>query len=95
MTVHLAKYLSQLWRNSRRLSTVGLSPQMVGLDFLGSTFSLLQLLSDHYHYLGRKTNFLKLALNVISMTFDAVFLIQHFVLYREATKADSKKWVYD
>ena len=48
---------------------------MIGLDFLGSTFSLLQLLSDHFYYVGRSTNYLKLALNVISMTFDAVFLI--------------------
>ena len=48
---------------------------MLGLDLLGSSFSLLQLLTDHYYYLGRATNYLKLALNAISITFDSVFLL--------------------
>jgi cystinosin len=87
--------MSQLRINSQRLSTVGLSPAMLGFDLIGSTFSLLQLISDHYYYLGRTTNYLKLSLNAISITFDSVFLLQHYVLYREASRADKRRWQYD
>ncbi len=48
---------------------------MLGFDLIGSTFSLLQLISDHYYYLGQTTNYLKLSLNAISITFDSVFIL--------------------
>lgn len=61
------------------------------LDFLGSSFSILQLMLDSHDKKdmeGISGNVVKLALGVISIAFDAIFFFQHYVLYSSSRKAE-------
>jgi len=80
----LYKYVPQMVSNFRRKSTVGWSISQQLLDFSGGILSLLQLVIDsalQADWSGLTSNPLKLGLALISLAFDMVFMLQHFVLY--------------
>lgn len=56
------------------------------MDFSGGLLSFLQLFIDSIstnNYSGFYGNYVKLLLSVISVLFDIIFIIQHYVLYRK------------
>lgn len=70
--------------NFRRKSTLGWSIFQQLLDFSGGLLSLLQLVIDSAlqdDWSGLTGNPVKLGLANISLLFDMVFILQHFVLY--------------
>ncbi|XP_020389475.2 cystinosin [Rhincodon typus] len=82
----LVKYIPQVYMNYQRKSTVGWSIWNALLDITGGTFSLLQMFLQSYNndeemlILGDPTKF---GLGLISMLFDIIFLVQHYILYRK------------
>ena len=70
--------------NFRRKSTIGWSIAQQLLDFTGGLLSLLQLVIDsalQADWSGLTSNPLKLGLANISLLFDVMFMLQHFVLF--------------
>ena len=70
--------------NFRRKSTIGWSITQQLLDFSGGILSLLQLVIDsalQADWSGLTGNPVKFGLANISLIFDIVFILQHFVLY--------------
>ena len=78
-------YPLQVVLNVKRQSTVGWSIQNVLLDFTGGWISVAQLLlqcsvkSDFTQIAG---NPVKFGLGFVSIIFDVVFMLQHYVIYR-------------
>ncbi|XP_053680509.1 cystinosin homolog [Anopheles nili] len=91
LSVTLIKYVPQAVLNFRRKSTVGWSIENVLLDFTGGMLSMLQMLLNGYNYddwasiFGDPTKF---GLGLFSVLFDVLFMVQHYVLYRN--RADAK-----
>ncbi|XP_055698210.1 cystinosin homolog isoform X1 [Phlebotomus papatasi] len=88
LTITLIKYVPQALMNYRRKSTVGWSIGNILLDFTGGILSMLQMMLNAHNYddwdsiFGDPTKF---GLGLFSVCFDVVFIIQHYVLYRNAT----------
>mmetsp|Transcript_19019 Transcript_19019/g.21325 ORF Transcript_19019/g.21325 Transcript_19019/m.21325 type:complete len:276 (-) Transcript_19019:118-945(-) len=86
------KYMPQVWLNFKRKSTEGWSVANIFLDFTGGSLSILQQVLDMV-YNGKKDgdwsffghgdgfNIVKFMLGVMSVFFDIIFMIQHFILY--------------
>lgn len=87
LIVSLVKYIPQVIHNQARKSTVGWSITNVLLDFTGGTLSLAQLLmqcsvlNDWSQIVG---NPVKFGLGFVSLSFDLVFMVQHWILYPHA-----------
>jgi len=92
--ISFIKYMPQAYYNYRRKSTEGWSIMNILLDFTGGSFSFAQNVIDKIR--GEKIinddnlqshtlNIAKFALSFVSITFDIVFMIQHYCLYRENT----------
>lgn len=84
IAVTLVKYVPQVILNYTRKSTVGWNITGVVMDIIGSLLSLLQLLldcNDTHDWGGVTGNVVKLALGSISMVFDVIFILQHYVFY--------------
>lgn len=85
LAITLIKYVPQAVLNFRRKSTVGWSIENILLDFTGGTLSMLQMLLNAYNYddwasiFGDPTKF---GLGLFSVLFDIVFIVQHYVLYK-------------
>jgi cystinosin len=78
------KYSPQAWLNYRRKSTIGWAIDGMTLDFIGGVLSLVQLVIDsasQADWSGITGNPVKFGLANISLFFDVIFLVQHFVLY--------------
>ena len=78
------KYIPQVVANFRRKSTIGWSIYQQLLDFSGGLLSLLQLVIDsslQADWSGLTGNPIKFGLSNISLFFDIIFILQHFVLY--------------
>eukprot|EP00033_Pygsuia_biforma_P001364 GCRY01001545.1.p1 GENE.GCRY01001545.1~~GCRY01001545.1.p1 ORF type:complete len:278 (+),score=41.41 GCRY01001545.1:229-1062(+) len=78
------KYIPQVVLNYQRKCTVGWSIMNIILDFSGGFFSLLQSYLDatyHNDWTIVYGNPAKLGLSLLSISFDIVFLVQHYVLY--------------
>lgn len=72
--------------NYKRKSTVGWSIDQILLDLAGGMLSISQLVLDSSlqgDWSGVTGNPVKFGLGNISMSFDIIFLVQHFVLYRQ------------
>ena len=85
----VVKYVPQAWANYKRKSTVGWAIQAILLDLTGGLLSILQLVIDsslQNDWSGLAGNPVKLGLGNVSIAFDLVFLIQHYGLYRNASK---------
>ncbi|KAI3652345.1 hypothetical protein MP228_002670 [Amoeboaphelidium protococcarum] len=83
----LIKYLPQAYFNYVRKSTAGWSIINILLDFTGGSLSFIQLILDAYitdDWNGIFGNLIKVGLGVTSLVFDVLFIIQHYVLYRES-----------
>lgn len=79
------KYIPQVVVNYKRKSTVGWSIMQILFDITGGVLSLLQLVIDasfQGDWSGITGNSTKLGLGNISIAFDIIFIVQHFILYR-------------
>ncbi|EMD65550.1 hypothetical protein GGP41_010428 [Bipolaris sorokiniana] len=88
LTVFL-KYIPQAWVNYKRKSTVGWSIYPMLLDFAGGWLSLAQLCIDsalENDWSGVTGNPVKFGLGNITIVFDVIFMVQHYVLYRHASE---------
>uniref|UniRef100_A0A131YYR3 Cystinosin n=1 Tax=Rhipicephalus appendiculatus TaxID=34631 RepID=A0A131YYR3_RHIAP len=84
LVITLVKYIPQAILNFRRKSTIGWSIGNILLDFTGGTLSMLQMFIIAYNYDDWSSlfgNFTKFGLGAISIMFDVVFMVQHYVLY--------------
>lgn len=84
LLVTLVKYTPQVVANARNRSTKGWSIYQILLDVAGGSLSIAQLGIDSYlqgDWSGVTGNPVKLALGNVSMAYDAVFIVQHYVLY--------------
>mmetsp|Transcript_13023 Transcript_13023/g.20210 ORF Transcript_13023/g.20210 Transcript_13023/m.20210 type:complete len:349 (-) Transcript_13023:289-1335(-) len=82
--ISLIKYIPQVILNFRRKSTKGWSIWNILLDFTGGTLSDLQLImdcADIGDWAGITGNLAKLGLGSVSIVFDLIFMLQHYVLY--------------
>lgn len=76
--------MPQAISNYRRKSTVGWAIGQVLLDFGGGILSLVQLVIDsalQNDWSGLTGNPMKLGLANVSILFDVLFMVQHYVLY--------------
>merc|ERR1712187_137427 len=93
--ISVVKYCPQVWLNYQRKSTKGWSISNVLLDFSGGLLSIAQLLLDagmSGDWTGVTGNPAKFLLGNLSMIFDVIFMVQHYILYTEEPKtaSDSK-----
>jgi cystinosin len=85
--VSLIKYIPQGILNYRRKSTRGWSIWNILLDFTGGMLSDLQLImdcADLGDWTGITGNLAKFGLGVVSIFFDVIFMVQHYILYPDA-----------
>ncbi|XP_012868798.1 PREDICTED: cystinosin isoform X1 [Dipodomys ordii] len=86
LAITLIKYIPQAYMNFHYKSTEGWSIGSVFLDFIGGSFSLLQMFLQSYNnnqwtlIFGDPTKF---GLGIFSIFFDVIFFIQHFLLYKK------------
>lgn len=83
------KYLPQAIHNYKRKSTEGWAIGGMVLDVIGGVASLVQLVIDsglQSDWSGLTGNPVKLGLANISLAFDIIFLVQHYILYRVPAK---------
>lgn len=72
--------------NYMRKATTGWSIHNILLDFLGGVLSISQMFILAYNYDDWSSifgNFTKFGLGLISILFDIIFVLQHYVLYRQ------------
>ena len=89
LIVTVVKYIPQAWTNYKRKSTVGWSINQILLDFAGGIFSILQLLIDsslQADWSGVTGNPVKFGLGNVSILFDIIFMLQHYVWYPTSSK---------
>ncbi|XP_013793692.1 cystinosin homolog [Limulus polyphemus] len=87
----LTKYTPQAYLNCRRKSTEGWSIVLVLMDVTGGFLSIGQILLVEYNYNVWKSifgNFAKFGLGVVSVSYDVLFMIQHYCLYRENSEEE-------
>jgi cystinosin len=86
------KYTPQVYLNYKNKSTSGWSIGNVLLDFCGGSFSLLQLVIEAVGN-GRPIigdgafNAIKFTLSILSIFYNIIFFIQHYVLYPQSKRA--------
>jgi cystinosin len=82
--ISLIKYIPQVVLNYQRKSTVGWSIWNIILDFTGGFLSDLQLVLDCWDlhdFTGITGNIAKFGLGSVSIFFDIIFMLQHYVIY--------------
>jgi len=85
----ICKYIPQMWVNYKRKSTVGWSIYPMLMDFAGGWLSLAQLVIDsslQHDWTGITANPVKFGLSNVTIVFDIIFMLQHYVLYRGSDK---------
>lgn len=90
LAVTLIKYIPQVYLNFRRKLTVGWNIWNVLLDFTGGTLSVAQVLIDSSttnNWSAITGNLAKFLLGSMSMIYDTIFMIQHYILYRANNEA--------
>jgi len=88
LTLTIVKYIPQVLMNYRRKSTDGWNVWNVLLDFSGGTLSTLQLVLDCVDmgdWSGISGNWTKFGLGFVTIVFDVVFMLQHYVLYSNSS----------
>lgn len=84
LVITLIKYMPQAYMNYKKKSTVGWSIHNILLDFIGGILSITQMFVLAYNYndwLQIFGNFTKFGLGAFSISFDILFMIQHYFLY--------------
>ena len=92
VVISVIKYLPQAIHNYNRKSTVGWSVENIILDSTGGIFSIMQVIVDGTligDWSAITGNPVKFCLGLTSLVFDAVFLVQHYVLYKDS-EGDSR-----
>jgi cystinosin len=87
LLITLIKFTPQVLANYRNQSTKGWSIWQITLDFAGGVLSTGQQGIDSYlqhDWSGITGNPVKFALGNVSMVYDCVFFVQHYILYRGA-----------
>lgn len=96
LVVTVVKYIPQAWSNYQRKSTVGWSINQILLDVIGGVLSVAQLVIDsslQSDWSGITGNPVKLGLGNVSIVFDVVFMVQHYILYRgNKVEEDGMDW---
>jgi len=90
--VTIGKYVPQALLNRSRKSTVGWNIWNVILDLSGGVLSLVQLLgdcADMRDWTGITGNPAKMALALVTICFDLLFLVQHYILYPDMKDGSS------
>ncbi|CAH1736060.1 unnamed protein product [Aphis gossypii] len=85
LTITLIKYIPQAVMNYKRKSTIGWSIGNIFLDFTGGILSILQMIINAYNYNDWASVFgdpTKFGLGLLSVIFDILFFLQHYVFYR-------------
>lgn len=93
LLVTFVKYIPQVLTNYRNRSTAGWSIAQILLDFMGGILSISQLSIDSYlqrDWSGITGNPVKLALGNVSICFDVIFIVQHYVIYAGKGKHDEE-----
>ncbi|KAF0978263.1 hypothetical protein FDP41_002778 [Naegleria fowleri] len=86
LTITTIKYVPQAFINWKRKLTVGWSIGNILLDFSGGVLSIFQMVIDGINtgdwspFYG---DFVKTGLGFLSIGFDIVFIVQHYILYRK------------
>ena len=83
--------MPQVWTNYKRKSTVGWSIGQILLDVAGGILSIGQLVIDSYllgDWSGILGNPVKFGLGNVSIFFDVIFMVQHYILYRVKVKSE-------
>ena len=96
--VTIGKYVPQALLNHSRKSTVGWNVWNVILDLTGGVLSFLQLIgdcADMKDWSGLTGNPAKIMLSIVTICFDVIFLVQHYVLYPDADEKQSYSQVPD
>lgn len=86
MAISSIKYIPQAYLNYKRESTLGWSIFNILLDFSGGILSIAQLFIDataQGSWDGIMGDAVKFGLGFVSMVFDILFIIQHYILYNE------------
>lgn len=94
LVITVVKYVPQAWVNYKRKSTVAWSIGQILLDLTGGILSLVQLILDssfQSDWSGVTGNPIKFLLSNVTIFFDLVFVVQHYVLYRGAVDDDDDK----
>eukprot|EP01095_Lingulamoeba_sp_RSL-Kostka_P007345 TRINITY_DN2334_c0_g1_i1.p1 TRINITY_DN2334_c0_g1~~TRINITY_DN2334_c0_g1_i1.p1 ORF type:complete len:200 (+),score=29.20 TRINITY_DN2334_c0_g1_i1:533-1132(+) len=95
--VTFVKYVPQAYLNFKRKSTVGWHIWNVTLDLNGGIFSFIQMGIDAIDAQSWSVIFgnpSKIGLSLFSIGFDLLFIVQHYILYKDNndwTKTDSDK----
>ena len=82
--------MPQAWTNYKRKSTVGWSIGQILLDLAGGFLSIAQLVIDSSlqgDWSGILGNPVKFGLGYVSIFFDVIFIVQHYILYRAKGKS--------
>lgn len=90
LLISACKYVPQAVLNWRRRSTAGWSVHNVLLDATGGAASFAQLLLDcgaTGRWASLSGNPTKLGLGLLSLAYDALFALQHYVLYAAPRRA--------
>jgi len=85
LIISCIKYIPQVVMNYRRKSTEGWSIGNILLDFVGGLLSLIQMFLLAINYNDWSSIFgsiTKFGLGIISIGFDLIFIIQHYILYK-------------
>ncbi|EKF39160.1 cystinosin, putative [Trypanosoma cruzi marinkellei] len=87
--VSTVKYVPQVYLNYKRKCTIGWNIWNILLDFTGGILSILQEVIDSWvtdDWDGMTGNPVKFALGSVSILYDLVFFVQHFLLYNKNNK---------
>ncbi|UJR27603.1 hypothetical protein I4U23_008884 [Adineta vaga] len=98
LIVSCIKYIPQIVLNYRRKSTEGWSIGNILLDFLGGILSLIQMFLLAINYNDWSSIFgsiTKFGLGIISIGFDLIFIVQHYILYRNSKQHEDGYQVLD
>ncbi|EGK97523.1 AGAP013268-PA [Anopheles gambiae str. PEST] len=88
LSTNLIKYIPQVLMNYRRKSTEGFAISNRLLDLAGGLLSLLQMVLNGWNYDDWQSivgSPVKFGLGFVSIFFDAIFMVQHYVCYRSHT----------
>ena len=88
------KFIPQVIFNYQRKSTAGWSIDQIILGVIGGVASLVQLLIDsclQLDWSGLIGNSVKFGLAIMTLLFDVVFLVQHYILYGPVVQKEGMK----
>ncbi|GAB1214832.1 hypothetical protein ATERTT37_004005 [Aspergillus terreus] len=94
LVITVVKYVPQAWVNYKRKSTVGWSIVQILFDLSGGILSLIQLVVDssmQQDWSGIMGNPVKFLLSNVTIVFDLVFVVQHYILYRDSAEDKDKR----